>query len=141
MNKNIRIAKELIKLAKYIVSNNFFNKQNIIDPKLYKMKTKNGIKNYISHSIDKLIKGHFKDENWSNVKKVFDAISNLGVNLNWYVENGGYSHDLSSKTYKFDISFINFQGKEFQFNGQLICCFCGTVEDPMSTYDMIFQIF
>ena len=137
MNKNIQIAKELIKLAKHIISNN----QNNIDQKLYKMKTKNGIKNYIYHSVDRLVKGHFKDENWSNVKKVFDAISDLGVNLNWYVENGGYSYDLSSKTYKFDINFVNFQEKEFQFHGQLICCFCGTVEDPMSTYDMVFQIF
>ena len=137
MNKNIKIAKELIAIAKTLL-----NKHGIeIDEKLYNIKTKQGAKNYIRNSINNLIKGHFKDQDWSHVKNVFDAINMLGVNLNWYVEKGGYAIDQSSKTYKFDIEYTNVYGEQMKFKGQLICCFCGTVDDPMSQYDMVFQIF
>ena len=134
---NIKIAKQLIKLAKDLIANHEYE----LDNKLYVMKSKTGVKNYIYKYVEKYTKGKFRDEDWSNVKAVFDKIHELGVNLNWYVENGGYSLDGMSKTYKFDIDFINQYGKEIKLSGQLICCFCGTVEDPKSAYDMIFQIF
>jgi exonuclease III len=134
---NIKIAKELIKLAKDLIANNEYE----LNVKLSTMKSKQGVKNYIRNYVDNVTKGKFRDEDWSNVKKVFDKIKELGVNLNWYVENGGYSLDGMSKTYKFDIDFENVYNQEIKLSGQLICCFCGTVEDPKSAYDMIFQIF
>lgn len=134
---NIKIAKELIKLAKNLIANNEYE----LNVKLSTMKSKQGAKNYIRNYVDNVTKGKFRDEDWSNVKKVFDKIKQLGVNLNWYVENGGYSLDGMSKTYKFDIDFENVYNQEIKLSGQLICCFCGTVEDPKSAYDMIFQIF
>ena len=136
MNK-IKIAKELIKLAKNLIANNEYE----LNVKLSTMKSKQGVKNYIRNYVDNVTKGKFRDEDWSNVKKVFDKIKELGVNLNWYVENGGYSLDGMSKTYKFDIDFENVYNQEIKLSGQLICCFCGTVEDPKSAYDMIFQFF
>lgn len=137
MKQNIKIAKELVKLAKKIIANNEYQ----LDYKLMKLKSKFGIKNYIYNYVDNFTKGKFRDEDWSNVKRVFDKINELGVNLNWYVEDGGYSLDGMSKTYKFDIDFINQYDNEIKLKGQLICSFCGTVEDPKSQYDMIFQIF
>jgi exonuclease III len=134
---NIKIAKELIKLAKDLIANNEYE----LNVKLSTMKSKQGVKNYIRNYVDNVTKGKFRDEDWSNVKKVFDKIKELGVNLNWYVENGGYSLDGMSKTYKFDIDFENVYNQEIKLSGQLICCFCGIVEDPKSAYDMIFQIF
>lgn len=137
MKQNVKIAKELIKLAKNLIAYNEYE----LDEKLFKMKSNQGVKNYIRNYVDDLVRGHFRDEDWSNVKKVFDRIKSLGVNLEWGVENGGYSLDGMSKTYKFDIDYVNAYDKEIKLNGQLICCFCGTVEDPKSVYDMIFQIF
>ena len=134
---NIKVAKELIKLAKSLMANDEYE----LDVKLSSLKSIQGIKNYIRNYVDDVTKGKFRDEDWSNVKRVFDRIKELGVNLEWGVENGGYSLDGMSKTYKFNIDFINQYGKEIKLNGQLICCFCGTVEDPKSAYDMIFQIF
>jgi hypothetical protein len=136
MNK-IKVAKSLIKLAKDLLASNAYE----LDEKLSALKSKQGIKNYIYKNVEKYTKGRFRDEDWSNVKIVFDKINELGVNLNWYVEDGGYSLDGMSKTYKFDIDFINKYNQEIKLNGQLICSFCGTVEDPKSVYDMIFQIF
>ena len=137
MKQNIKLAKELIKLAKNLIA---FD-QIELNEKLFKLKSKQGIKNYIHDYVYDITKGHFRDEDWSNVKKVFDRIKQLGVNLNWYVQNGGYSLDGMSKTYKFDIDFINKDNKEIKLNGQLVCCFCGPVQDPKSVYDMVFQIF
>jgi len=67
---NIKIAKELIKLAKNLIANNEYE----LNVKLSTMKSKQGAKNYIRNYVDNVTKGKFRDEDWSNVKKVFDKI-------------------------------------------------------------------
>lgn len=129
---NKRIA-ELIRLAEIHV--------NEMDPKLYGTKSKIGVRNYIYKITDPFVKGKFSDENWSGVKSVFDVIAKRGLDINWWVENGGYASDRMSKSYQFEINFENMYGTKFKFRGQLMCCFCGSVQDPMSRYDMIFQIY
>lgn len=132
MKDNIRIA-TLVRLAEAYVNN--------IDQKLFNTKSKQGIKNHIYKITENLTKGRFRDDNWSNVRKVFDAVEEAGFNINWGAENGGYSPDGMRKTYQFTIDFTNAFGTDFTFSGQLICSFCGPMNDPTSVYDMIFQIF
>lgn len=129
--ENKKIAK-LIRLAEMNMN---------IDPKLLKIKSKQGLKAYIYRITDKLTRGAFKDNDWSNVKKVFEVIDKAGLDINWWVENGGYSPDGTRKTYQFEINFKNEYGTKFNFKGQLICSLFGTLSDPTERYDMIFQIF
>ena len=133
----IKTAKSLIKLAKQLLAEQDY----MLDKKLSTMKSIQGIKNYIRNYVDDLVRGHFKDDDWRNVRNVFDKIKTLGVHVVYGATNGGYSVDGMSKTYDFEIDFINAYNKEIKINGQLTCCFCGSVEDPKSVYDMIFQIF
>lgn len=129
IGKILRIARELV-----------------LDEKLKKLKSKQSAKNYIYDYVQDYIKGIFRDEDWKGVKRVFDRINNLGVQLDWWVQNGGYFKDrdtgeIKGKKYKFKISYINLQQKEVEFKGQLICSFCGTVQDPMSAYDISLIIY
>lgn len=111
------------------------------DQKLFNLKSKSAIKNYIYKVTEPLTKGIFRDENWSNVMRVFNAINDLGVDFDWWVENGGYSVDGSRKEYMFRITLVNTQQKKFEIDGCLTCAFCGTVDDPKNAYDMVFQLF
>ena len=133
------IQKKIIKIAKRIISSQ-------VDQKLFNKKTKQNAKNYIYKQVQLLTRGFFRDEDWSNVRKVWEKIESLGVDLDVEVKNGGYFNDrttgkIAGKTYHFNIHFQNIQGKQFDLPGELICSFCGTVDDPMSVYDMAFIIY
>ena len=127
----MKLSEQIIRLAQQIKE---------LDVKLYNMKSKQGVKNYIYKKIHPLTKGFFNDTDWSNVQKVFDAVYDLGVDFTWWVKDGGYE-GFQCKKYNFNIKFTNIEGKTFDFDGLLTCSFCGTVDDPMSRYDMIFQLF
>ena len=114
---------------------------------LAKRKTVRAAQNYIYDNILPLTKGFFRDEAWENVHKIFHVMSDdIGMNVNFGVRNDnyyqhGYSLDRSSKAYQFDAKFRNFDGKNITINGQIIATFCGTADNPMSKYDMAFQLF
>lgn len=132
MQDNVKIAR-LVRLIEAHV--------NDIDQKLFNTKSKQGIKKYIYTITEELTKGRFRDDNWSNVRKVFNAIADAGFEISWGAKNGGYSPDGTMKTYQFTINFTNAFGTDFVFEGQLICSFCGPTNNPHSVYDMAFQIF
>ena len=138
MNKNI-MAKQLLRIAKLLTA-----KQ--LDDKLYKAKSKQTAKNIIYRNIENLTKGIFRDQNWSNVRKIWERLEYLGLDVNVQVKNGGYFNDrmtgeIAGKKYNFDFEYNNIEGKLFRFEGELICSFCGTVEDPMGAYDISFIIY
>lgn len=118
---------------------------NQLDNDLYFAKSKETIKRRIHKKIENLIKGIFHDTAWQHVNIVFDAIREMGIDLNVEVRNGGYyNHDdgnIGGKVYNFDFQIINFENKKFEFKGQLTCDFCGTIDDPMSAYDMAFYFY
>lgn len=133
------ISKELLKITKSLIA-----KQ--LDNKLYNTKNKQTAKNIIYRNIENLTKGIFRDQNWSNVRRIWDRLKQLGLDVNVEVKNGGYFNDrytgqIAGKKYYFDFEFSNIEGKLFRFEGELICSFCGTVEDPMSAYDISFIIY
>jgi hypothetical protein len=86
---------------------------------LFNCKTKQAAIRYIYKKVNHLTTGFFHDDNWSNVMKVFNNISELGCKFNWEVKNGGY-HDVRNTTgevtskykrYDFTISFTNVKDK------------------------------
>lgn len=117
---------------------------------LFKRKTYSAARNYINEKILPITKGYFEDEDWGHIHAVFDAVSDLGVNLNWGVRNDSfYSHGYhvndrgvpDSKAYSFDIRYRNIIGKKMCLSGQVIACAAGTVEKPLGRYDIVFQLF
>lgn len=132
------LSERLLRIAKNIGTN--------LDIKLFNSKSKQRAKNIIYDNISDLTKGIFRDQNWSNVRKVWERLQRLGLYVNVEVRNGGYFRDrmtgeISGKRYNFDFEYQNVDGKAFKFEGELICSFCGTVEEPMSAYDISFIIY
>lgn len=127
--------KQLIKLANRIK----------IDDILYNISSKQSAKNYIRKYVEPLTKGIFRDDDWSNVHKVFDKMRELGLDVEVDVIDGGYHENeygnIVSKEYQWKTEFENKDGKIFKLSGSLTCGFCGSSEKPYDEYDMVFQIY
>lgn len=118
-----KIAKELFIIANQV--DHFY-----LDEKLKNIRTKHGAINYIYKKVNPYIKGFFRDSAWENVHKVFNTISNLGVEFVYDTnkENGGdyhvvkHSDEYSSKykQWNLTISFENKYGTTFKITGRLI---------------------
>ena len=70
------LSDDLIKIAKIVVPYK-------LDDKLFNCKTKQQAIRYIYNTVSHLITGFFRDDNWSNVMKVFNTIEKTGINFNW----------------------------------------------------------
>ena len=132
-----RLSNQLMKIADELEQLN-------IDQKLFNCKNKKQAINYIYKKVGHLTTGFFRDDNWSSVTKVFDAINALGCKFNREVKNGGY-HDVKSpsgevtskyKQYDLTISFVNADDKQIKIIGQLIATAAGDTENWFSRYDM-----
>lgn len=104
--------------------------------KLYKSKT--ATRNAIYRFIHPLTTGIFRDEDWRFVNRIWKALDAEGVAIN-HVEakyDGHQSDGLpTTKRWNFTI-----QVNGFVFQGTLVACFCGTVQDPTGAYDICFII-
>lgn len=138
MKKDI-IANELLLTAKRLLAD------YEIDQKLFWAKSKTTARNILHRYIDPMIRGIWKDNYWKGPNNVFKKLRELGVDLDVTVKDGGYyqrdNGNPGGKVYNLDIEYKNIEGKVFKMSGTLTCAFCGTVDDPMSAYDMVFQIY
>lgn len=98
-------------------------------------KTKVATRNAIYKLVSPLTKGFFADTAWENVNRVWKALEAEGVMVN--INDARYQGPLgqTSKTWSFTAEVNG-----FTFYGQLVACFCGTVEDPTNRYDICFVI-
>lgn len=114
---------------------------------LFKRRTIRAAHNFIYNAVYPHTTGLFRDESWENIHNIFNILVNeLKVNLSWGVRNdnyyrAGYSPDGKSKVYVFEIKYRNIDEKNITINGQVIASGAGTVEYPMSRYDIAFQLF
>lgn len=88
-------------------------------------------------------KGIFHDEGWNKVREIVKEIRNMNAEVECIPANNslytnGYPNDgsISSKRYDLTISFTNALNKEIIIKGNITCSGCGTVEDPLSAYDV-----
>ena len=95
-------------------------------------KTKAATKKAIYNLVAPLIKGFFRDTNWSGVRSIWTALEQEGVAVT--VVNSKY-REQESKTWTFTLGVNG-----FHFDGSLIACFCGTIADPTERYDICFLI-
>ena len=85
-------------------------------------------------------KGFFRDEDWSNVKRtVWDELDREGIT--YTITSADYQTDGRgvpvSKTWKLQIEWVNDRGQDQTMYGVVIAAGAGTVEDPMSRYDLV----
>jgi len=88
-------------------------------------------------------KGLFSDQDWSNVNKVWDAMNTVGLDWNLVDTEYGKNNEgtLSYKVWRFEINFTNKTGRPTTLHGVLTAHGAGTVQDPLSKYDITVSVF
>jgi hypothetical protein len=116
-------------------------------------KTNDQARKIVRNVIDKPSKGLFKDENWEGPRAILMALRNAGID---FTANGGeykVSPNMkelwmgrqgtppnSYKEWKLEINFVNAKGKPTVLYCTMTAHGAGTVEDPLSKYDMTFLV-
>lgn len=92
--------------------------------------------NLIYKKITPLTQGLFRDDNWSNIKRIYNAFGEMNLDFdilgNEYY--GGFPPQ--GKRWKFEINFKDNGGKDRKIFGNITAAGAGTVEDPLERYDI-----
>lgn len=90
----------------------------------------------------------YNDSYWQGPQCVWDAFDKL--NLNWHITKSEYKNNKddakmgikmpSRKEWHFEIMWDNNKGKHQKMSGYLTAAGAGTVEDPLSKYDLVLII-
>jgi predicted nucleic-acid-binding Zn-ribbon protein len=83
----------------------------------------------------------YKDEHWEGINCIWDIFNKL--NLNWQLQKSEYKHAKdsnnmmpSSKEWVFEIMWDDNKGKFKKIGGVVTAAGAGTVDDPLSRYDV-----
>ena len=84
----------------------------------------------------------YKDTAWNGPKCIWDTFNNL--DLNWNIVKSEYKRNRGNeksvmpdyKEWQFKIQWENDKGKFSEINGTVTASGAGTVEDPLSKYDV-----
>ena len=103
--------------------------------------SKASLKNKIYKVIAPITKQFYSDESWEGVNQVWKAFDGLGLDWNMteaYYGSGQYDKTVppERKTWKFEINFTNQKGRPNVMYGVLVAAGAGSVEDPLSRYDI-----
>ena len=83
-------------------------------------------------------KGFFSDESWEGVNKVWQALTDAGID--WTMLSSSYYHNSegvpSGKTWKFNIDFLNDKSKPAILYGIMTASGAGSVVNPLERYDL-----
>ena len=124
--KRSKISKDLKKIANLIATSVFDNER------------KQRVVRIINNKLYELTKGFYTDEYWAGPAKVWKFLKDMGLEV--VITKAEYHHDdkgtPNSKIWLFEISFINEKGKEQILRGVMTAAAAGTVEDPLSRYDL-----
>ena len=103
--------------------------------------SKQSLKNKIYKVIGPNIKGFFDDQSWEAIRNnIWNVLDQMG--LDWSMTDAKYDGNVppQSKTWKFEINFTNNKGRPDKLYGNVVAAGAGTVEDPLSKYDITFII-
>lgn len=92
------------------------------------------------------IKGLFSDKDWSGVSQIWKAFNAYA--LNWQITKSDYYKDHNDpnaqmpvgKRWTFEIDFTNDKGKPMKLYGSVVAAGAGTVQDPLSRYDIVVNL-
>jgi len=93
----------------------------------------------IRNLIYKYTKGIFSDTDWSNVNKIFAELN--ANNIPYVIKSADYRHNDAgvsvAKVWKFEIEFLNDRGRPSILYGYVTASGSGSVQDPLSKYDIV----
>lgn len=84
------------------------------------------------------IKGFFSDEAWEGIHQIWTAFDNSGID--WGITGSEYQHYdgvPSGKKWQIEVNYFDKNNKPKSIYGTVIASGAGTVEDPLSRYDIV----
>ena len=98
--------------------------------------TRNTFKNRINKILSDKSTGIFSDDYWKPIYGIWDALNAAGYHVNQMGSQYGDRNDTgvaTSKTWEFEIEME--KGKPLY--GVIVASGCGSVDDPLSRYDIV----
>ena len=98
--------------------------------------SKQSFKNKLYKAIAPYTKGLFSDTSWQAIQNIWKVLDNIGVD--WAMTDAKYDGKVppESKYWKFEINFTNNKGRPDKLYGVVTAHGAGSVEDPLSKYDI-----
>lgn len=130
-NKLIRLTEsDLHNIVKNVLIESAYEKRKILRH-LYK------IAEPFTHS-------KYRDTGWNGVDQLIKALRDNGFDVDVSVKDGGYRNSAGGNTlYPYDSAtsywkeyLLKIDVDGIEIHGHINCNFCGTMNDPFSTYDM-----
>jgi len=122
-------ASELIRVAKSLVAN------------LQGMKKPQAVK-FVNGLLSRHTKGFFSDQDWGEIRRrVWDVLDAEGIEYvvtkSEYINKDNQTGMPTGKQWRFEISFQNDKGKPTVLYGTVTASGAGSVDDPLSRYDIV----
>ena len=132
MEKSVaKVAKRLLAIAKDIVAVDAVNALNGLRVQV--------AKRYVNKVLHEHSKGMFSDQSWEGINKIWRALDDNGIQ--YVMTDAEYQKDETGmpvrKQWKFEVEFFNEKSRMVKIYGVVIASGAGTVEDPLSKYDII----
>lgn len=93
----------------------------------------------VNNLMSPLTKGFFRDEDWSNVNKIWKALTQEGIDFT--ITKTEYLQDRNgipnAKVWSFQIEFLNERSKPTILYGVVTASGAGSVENPLDRYDLV----
>ena len=85
-------------------------------------------------------KGFFTDSDWSGINRIWKDLDDEGID--YTINKSEYQKDSfsgmpTSKRWTFEVNFTNERNKPTKLYGNVVASGAGTVEDPLTRYDII----
>lgn len=132
------IARELIKVARELVSSEGLNGMSNRDAK-----------KFVNTLLGRHTSGFFRDNGWTPIHKTFKDLDRHGIDYSITSSDYGVSRNFQDtwsgekwkipndfKQWKFEIEFQNNKGRETTLYGVMTAHGAGSVEDPLDRYDV-----
>jgi len=87
--------------------------------------------------------GLFRDDDWSNITRIFKALTENDIPYELTKTFYGHSEingNPDSKTWVFEINFVNEKGRPTILYGRIVASGAGSVESPLDKYDIVAYI-
>ena len=126
---------------KTIKTSNYIKKAQNINP--LDGKSNQQARSIVNNKIIPKTPGFYSDENWEGINKIWTALNEAG--LNWTITGSKYKSNEQSvpigKTWTIEIYFTNNKRRETVLSGTVTAAGSGTVNDPLSRYDITAYVF
>lgn len=102
-------------------------------------KSNQSARNMVNKIIHPYTVGFFSDQYWEPVNQIRDALDQAG--LSWSFTNNRYTHDEqgrpNGKEWTFKVEFSNNRNRGTTLWGIIKATGAGTIEEPLSRYDLV----